>query len=155
VPDPIVEPSACGHCGVPKREHFRRWTTEAKWHPHVEPTQQQIKERMQARRTVRQQIAVKRIEDSFDAVWGPGGSFTMDGPDWLVVIDHTVYKIGPEHGRSGSGFRGFCGRRFDIDLLDGRTVATTNLWEAKTVPPKWRERWPDTARFATRTTTPA
>ena len=217
-----VEPSACRHCGVPKREHFRRWTAEAKWHAHIEPTQEQIKERMLARRTLRQQAAVKRIEDhlwarmqqviqelgkghrgnvrsrveytptdngtsasctyglwnqdgttteyaitatwqagainvdvqrtedSYDEVWGPGGSFNMDGPDWLVVIDHTVYKIAPEHGRIGSGFRGFGGRRFDIDLLDGRTVATTNLWEAKIVPPKWRERWPDTARFATR-----
>jgi hypothetical protein len=217
------EPSACRHCGVPKREHFRRWSAEAKWHPHAEPTQEQIKERMLARRAVRQQAAVKRIEDrlwarmqqvihddlgkghrgnvrsavdyaptddgasasctyglwnqdgttteyaiaatfqagviavdvqrtedSFDGVWGPGGSFTMDGPDELVVIDHTVYKIGPEHGRSGSGFRGFCGRRFDIEFLDGRTVTTTNLWEAKTVPPKWRDRWPDTARWAAR-----
>lgn len=221
MPVPIVEPSACGHCGVPKREHFRRWTAEAKWHPHVEPTQQQIKERMQARRTVRQQIAVKRVEDrlwarmqqviqdlgkghrgnvrscvdytptdngvsasctyglwnedgttteyaitatwqarviavdvqrsddSFDGVWGPGGSFTMDGPDRLVVIDHAVYKIAPEHGRSESGFRGFCGRRFDIELFDGGTVTTTNLWEVRIVTPKWRERWPDTARFAT------
>lgn len=94
-------------------------------------------------------VDVQRTEDSFDAVWGPAGSFNMDGPDWLVVIDHTVYKIAPEHGRSSSGFRGFCGRRFDIEFLDGRTVTTTNLWKAGIVPPKWRERWPDTARFAT------
>jgi hypothetical protein len=44
--------------------------------------------------------------------------------------------------------RGFGGRRWDVvSLADGSTRTTCNLWQTKTVPPKWRERWPDTARF--------
>jgi hypothetical protein len=49
----VVEPSACRHCGVPKREHFSRWMPEPGWHAHVAPTQEQIKERMLTRRTAR------------------------------------------------------------------------------------------------------
>ena len=215
----LIEPSACRHCNRPRQEHFQRWAQEAGWHGWEQPTQQQIKERMLARRTARQQAAVRRIEarlwarmqeafaelgvghrgnsrscveytptddgatasctyglwnedgttteyaitatwqagvigvdvqrsdNSFDEVWGPDGSLPTYGPGRLVTIDHTVYKIAPEHGYSASGFRGFCGRRFDIELFDGETVTTTNLWEVKTVPPKWRERWPDTGRF--------
>jgi hypothetical protein len=52
--EPLMsEPSACRHCGVSRREHFRRWTAEASWHKWVQPTQEQIKARMQARRAER------------------------------------------------------------------------------------------------------
>ncbi|MEW1760408.1 hypothetical protein AB0393_28340 [Streptomyces cyaneofuscatus] len=47
--EPITEPSACRHCGVPRREHMQRWTTRAGWHRWTPPTQQQIKARMKAR----------------------------------------------------------------------------------------------------------
>lgn len=50
-PEVTVEPSACAHCGVPKREHFRRWNAGVSWHKHVAPSQEQIKARMLARRS--------------------------------------------------------------------------------------------------------
>jgi hypothetical protein len=43
-------PSACRYCGIGHREHAQRWTTEAGWHQWTPPTQQQIKDRMLARR---------------------------------------------------------------------------------------------------------
>ena len=46
-----VEPSGCRHCGVPEREHMQRWTKDAGWHRWEQPTQEQIKARMHARRT--------------------------------------------------------------------------------------------------------
>lgn len=44
-----VEPSGCRHCCVPEREHMQRWTTGVGWHQWVEPTQEQILARMNAR----------------------------------------------------------------------------------------------------------
>jgi hypothetical protein len=46
-------PSGCAHCGIEQRDHFRRWTVDAGWHGHTRPTQQQIKDRMNARRAAR------------------------------------------------------------------------------------------------------
>jgi hypothetical protein len=42
-------PSACRHCGIGAREHLQRWTQGVGWHRHEPPTQEQIKQRMQAR----------------------------------------------------------------------------------------------------------
>lgn len=47
----------CRYCGLPERgsrkryPHAQRWTTEAGWHVWTPPTQDQIKQRMKARRT--------------------------------------------------------------------------------------------------------
>jgi hypothetical protein len=43
-------PSGCAHCGIEQREHCQRWTVDAGWHGYNAPTQQQIKDRMNARR---------------------------------------------------------------------------------------------------------
>ena len=48
-----VEPSACRHCDVPKREHMQRWATATGWHQWSPPTQEQIKDRMHTRRANR------------------------------------------------------------------------------------------------------
>jgi hypothetical protein len=48
VTDPA--PSGCHWCGVDRREHAQRWTEAAGWHGWTAPTQQQIKDRMLARR---------------------------------------------------------------------------------------------------------
>jgi len=50
-PQPI--PSGCRHCGIGERLHFSRWTDEVGWHAFVEPTQEQIAERIKARRAAR------------------------------------------------------------------------------------------------------
>ena len=44
---------ACRHCAEPERGHFQRWTPAVGWHPWTEPTQEQIKARMIARRADR------------------------------------------------------------------------------------------------------
>ncbi|MFG1709165.1 hypothetical protein ACFLIM_38840 [Nonomuraea sp. M3C6] len=76
--------------------------------------------------------------------WGPGGY--LEGavdPAARVVVDGEHYAI---CGNTG-GFRGHGGRRFDIAFHDGRTATTRNLWHQGTVPPEWRHRYPDNARF--------
>lgn len=45
--------NGCRHCGLPVREHMQRWSAHAGWHKWVEPTQEQIKDRMLARRAQR------------------------------------------------------------------------------------------------------
>lgn len=39
----------CRHCGTPYRDHCQRWTPDAGWHGWVEPTREQIHDRMRAR----------------------------------------------------------------------------------------------------------
>jgi len=50
-----TDPSACRWCGISKREHMQRWTPPSKggpgWHQWIQPTQDQTKARMIARRT--------------------------------------------------------------------------------------------------------
>lgn len=45
-----VEPNACHWCGIPKRGHGQQWIAQAGWHSWTQPTQNQIKARMLARR---------------------------------------------------------------------------------------------------------
>lgn len=44
-------PNGCRWCGLDQRDHMQRWTDEAGWHTWTAPTDDQIKARMQARRT--------------------------------------------------------------------------------------------------------
>lgn len=91
-------------------------------------------------------VDVQRHVDSHDGVWGPDGSCQDDGTWQLVVIDHRLYEIRPERGQPE--WRGFGGHRFTVEFFaDGRRVTTTNLWDCGVVPPKWRDRWPNTARI--------
>ncbi len=86
-------------------------------------------------------------DDLADAMWGPGGACDRLHPgQQRAIIGGTCYVIGVE---TSKGPRGFGGRRFDIEFFDGRTVTTTDLWYQGVVSPKWRERLPDNARFAT------
>ncbi len=48
-----AEPSGCRWCGIGKRRHGRQWTDDAGWHPWEQPTREQIKARMLARRAAR------------------------------------------------------------------------------------------------------
>lgn len=61
-----------------------------------------------------------------------------------MVIDGHRYTVGNE---SSSVFRGFGGRRFEIQYFTGEKIVTTNLWHQGEVPAYFRERIPDTARF--------
>lgn len=68
----------------------------------------------------------------------------IDSVPAMLVIDGRVYAVGREDAR---GMRGFGGRRFDIEYLDGRRVSSTNLWNGSQVSERFRSRLPDNARF--------
>jgi hypothetical protein len=46
-------PNSCGLCGIEQTGHARQWRWPVGWHAWTEPTQQQIKNRMLARRAER------------------------------------------------------------------------------------------------------
>ncbi|MGW1870957.1 hypothetical protein ACWCPS_36130 [Streptomyces mauvecolor] len=50
---PLPNPYGCQECGVAADAHGRRWHPEAGVHQWIQPTQEQIKERMRARRAAR------------------------------------------------------------------------------------------------------
>ncbi|MFE5582501.1 hypothetical protein [Kitasatospora sp. NPDC056531] len=52
-------PSGCQHCGIPEREHARRWTDGIGWHPWVQPRSSQTLARMKARRAARATNSLK------------------------------------------------------------------------------------------------
>ncbi|GAA1977273.1 hypothetical protein [Kitasatospora viridis] len=52
-PRAIAEPSACAHCGIPRRGHTRQWMQAAGWHQWQPPTDAQILARMKARRATK------------------------------------------------------------------------------------------------------
>ncbi|MGW6454987.1 hypothetical protein ACWF94_03530 [Streptomyces sp. NPDC055078] len=49
----LAEPYGCGVCGIPEREHGRRWHRDAGMHSWQAPSDVQILARMRARRTAR------------------------------------------------------------------------------------------------------
>jgi hypothetical protein len=46
-------PMGCAECGIDQRGHGRQYTPAAGWHAWQQPTRDQIKTRMQARRAGR------------------------------------------------------------------------------------------------------
>jgi hypothetical protein len=92
-------------------------------------------------------VAVEQSVDHNDKFWGPGGRRDGDDLAKRVVIDGEHYTLGED--KPGYEWKGFGGRRFDIEFFDGRKVTTHDLWHQGTIPPKWRERYPDNARFVT------
>ncbi|WP_067184506.1 hypothetical protein [Microtetraspora niveoalba] len=91
-------------------------------------------------------LTVEESRDDHDGRWGPGGRRDQDDLTKRVVVDNVHYLIGDGKG----SFQGFGGRRVDIEFFDGRKVTTTDLWHQGTVPPKWRHRFPNNARFVQR-----
>lgn len=47
----LPNPMGCRWCGIDQRPHARQWKLPVGWHK--QPAQQQIKDRMRARRTAR------------------------------------------------------------------------------------------------------
>jgi hypothetical protein len=91
-------------------------------------------------------VQVEEATDHADWFWGPGGHRDEDDPMRRVVVDGVHYYLGEDRKESGT-FKGFAGRRFEIEFFDGRRVVTNDLWYQGRIPPKWRERFPDNARF--------
>lgn len=64
----VSEPYGCQHCGEAKRTHGHQWTTGVGMHAWTAPTQEQIAERMRARRTVRVALDNERLRARVDEV---------------------------------------------------------------------------------------
>lgn len=64
--------------------------------------------------------------------------------DTKIVIDGKCYHIDKNEKAK---FKGFGGRMFKIRFLDGTLVETTNLWANGKIPERFRERFPDNAKF--------
>ena len=65
-----------------------------------------------------------------------------------IIGGHTY---GPGNRTSGT-MLGMAGRRFDIEYIEpsayaGQIITTFDLWSGADLPPKLREKYPDTARF--------
>jgi hypothetical protein len=93
------------------------------------------------------EITVRTYRDDHDEFWEK--QLREDDPGNRVVIDHVHYWIVTDPGTDKPDHcRGFGGREHTIEFFDGRTIATRNLWHQGTIPPSWRDRLPDNARFA-------
>lgn len=60
-----------------------------------------------------------------------------------IIKDHKCYHIKDEKSRDF--FRGFGGTKFEINMIDGGTLITTNLWFVGEVPEELRDDLPDNA----------
>ena len=65
-------------------------------------------------------------------------------PHMVAIIDGTHYTIGD----SSSKIRGFCGRKFVIEFNDGTKVITTDLWCQGDIPPTFKDKFPNNAKFS-------
>lgn len=72
----------------------------------------------------------------------------MDNPKG-IVIDGRHYIVGDPIA-SPNHCKGHAGRRFIIEMLDGTTVSTDNLWSQGYVPLRFRDQLPDSARFVSK-----
>jgi len=68
-----------------------------------------------------------------------------DNPN-VVRVDGVQYVIGTGN-EPISSFRGFGGRKFEIEFFDGWVVETTDLWCNGTIPFYFKNLLPDNAKF--------
>jgi len=80
-------------------------------------------------------------------VWFENVAKTMAKPERYVVAGGRLYAIGEEKPGTPDHCKGFGGRRHEIVFNDGRRVVSTNLWSMGEVPPEFRSRFSDNARF--------
>lgn len=89
-------------------------------------------------------VTVTERQDSNDDFW----EMQLSDRSRALVINGKHYRIGSDNGRTVAGFKGFGGRKFKIQMLDGvEPFDVDDLWFQGPIPPKWRDRLPDTARF--------
>jgi hypothetical protein len=69
---PLPEPGACRWCRTEKYDHCQRWMPEVGWHQWTAPTDEQRKERMLARRAVREAARkARRIHEAWQSLIMP------------------------------------------------------------------------------------
>lgn len=97
-------------------------------------------------------VTVTERQDSNDEFW----EMQLGDRSNALVINGKHYRIGSSNGRTVAGFKGFGGRKFKIQMLPGplgygdtemEPFDVDDLWFQGQIPPKWRDRLPDTARF--------
>lgn len=66
-----------------------------------------------------------------------------------VILGENFYSIGEELPPGHAGFRGFGGRKFTFEMLDGSTVVSTNVWYGGEIPPHMKHLLPDNAKSQT------
>lgn len=82
--------------------------------------------------------------DSHDSFW----TEQLSDRAGAVVIGRTHYRILPDRADRDRDLAGYGGALFRIRwLATGEVTETRNLWYQGVIPPKWRERMPDTAEF--------
>ena len=65
-----------------------------------------------------------------------------DDPE-CIRAGHKHYRVYPD---KNSGFKGFGGHTFTIEMLDGRIITTSNLWQQGEIPERFWEQLPDNAK---------
>lgn len=95
-------------------------------------------------------VTVTERQDSNDEFW----EMQLRDRDGALVINGKHYRIGTDNGRASAGFKGFGGRSFKIQYLralDGGAPPpefdVDDLWFQGPIPPKHRDKFPDTAQF--------
>lgn len=68
-------------------------------------------------------------------------------PGKYIIINHTLYSDAGHQPNTNPSFLGFAGRLWHIQMNDGRTIVTNNLWTAGRMPHEYWERFPDNAKF--------
>jgi len=65
--------------------------------------------------------------------------------EYTVIADGDRYHLTPSN--SGAGWKGFGGATFYVHFHDGRKIQCSNVWHQGEVPPNFKERLPDNAKF--------
>lgn len=96
-------------------------------------------------KTIREIIVIVRErQDSNDEFW----EMQLADRTNALVINGKHYRIGTDNGRASAGFKGFGGRKFGVQKLDGTDpFDVDDLWFQGPIPPKHRDKFPDTAQF--------
>lgn len=101
-----ADPNSCRHCGVPQRSHGQRWVPDAGVHGWTEPTPEQRKQRMLARRRTNAQatpahLPLSAIQPALDAYRQAAAAFDAMpvGSDWPnaaeleIRVDETAQEL--------------------------------------------------------------
>lgn len=64
------------------------------------------------------------------------GLISKNNESTIITTTYERYTISPDS--NGPGFKGFGGRQFNIQKLDGTKVVTKNLWHQGVIPKRFR-----------------
>jgi hypothetical protein len=89
------------------------------------------------------EVTVTKRHSTDDTYWNQ----QLADRENAIVINGVHYRVGSRNRVQGP-FKGFGGRRFDVQMLDGGAILhIDDLWHQGPIPPKFRELLPDNARW--------